>query len=85
MDKKEEINPVIFWLQDFDGECVVGFKKVNPLASQFKELIDQGLTPVGIKYDGTVNIDIVVAKDQSFDAYLELQKVKKPDPIIKLL
>jgi len=84
MAEKEEINPVIFWLQDFDGECVAGFKKVNPLASQFKELIDQGLTPVGIKYDGTINIDIVVAKDQSFDAYLELQKVKKPDPIIKL-
>ena len=85
MSETNENSPVIFWLQDFNGECVGGFKKVNPLMSQFKELIDQGLTPVGIKYDGTVNIDIIVAKDQAFDEYVEKQKNQKPDPIIKLL
>ena len=69
-------NPVIFWLQDFNGECVFGFKYPNPLMSNFKDLISKGLTPVGIKYDGTGMIDIVVAKDDGFDAFLEKEKNK---------
>jgi len=84
--EKTEQAPVVYWLDGFDGDCVFGFQYPNPLVSNFKDLIEKGLTPVGIKYDGTGVIDIVVAKDEGFQSYLEKTKNKQPTgkPLIQL-
>jgi len=52
-------NDKIFWLEgDYTGRG--GYFLKNPLKEFFEKLEAEGLKPVGIKYDGTYNLEIIV-------------------------
>ena len=52
----------IFWLDEFKGEAQGGYFIRNDLLKFFKLLEVEGFNPVGIKYDGTWNLEILVEK-----------------------
>ena len=49
-----------FWLVGFSGEAQGGYFIRNDLFKFFDKLKSQGLDPVGIKYDGTWNLEIII-------------------------
>jgi len=57
---------MFFWLDGWDGEARGGFFLRNSLKLFFDKLKDNGLKPVGIKYDGTYNLEIIVERNKSF-------------------
>lgn len=74
-NKEEEFQPIVFWHQNFKGESYVFHKTfVNPLFNQIKELNDLNLTVVGIIFDGTNKIKLVVDNDEEFKNYINKNK-----------
>ena len=56
---------IIFW-KDGDYEARGGYFIRNDLKEFFKKLIDAGEEPVGIKFDGSYNLEIIVKnKDEN--------------------
>ena len=74
-NKEEEFQPIVFWHQNFKGESYIfpkGF--INPLFNQIKEINDLNLTVVGILFDGTNKIKLVVDNDEEFKNYINKNK-----------
>ena len=59
-------NKKIFWIDNFSGEAAGGFFIRNDLKNFIENLEENGLNPVGISYDGTFNLEIIVEKNQVF-------------------
>ena len=59
----KEIIDQVFWLDGFEGECSGGYFIRNDLKEFFNKLIASGKTPVGIKYDGSFNLEIIVKEN----------------------
>ena len=53
----------IFWLEDFEGSAQGGYFIRNMLKDFFIKLEENGKTPVGIKYDGSYNLEILVKNE----------------------
>jgi hypothetical protein len=54
-----------FWLDDFEGKANGGYYIRNDLKEFFKTLEKIGKKPVGIKYDGSYNLEILTeVKDE---------------------
>ena len=49
-----------FWLDGFEGNAKGGYFLRNDLIKFFEKLEAKGIKPVGIKYDGTWNLEIIV-------------------------
>lgn len=49
-----------FWLDGFKGEAQGGYFVRNDLVKFFEVLEGKGMKPVGIKFDGTWNLEIIV-------------------------
>lgn len=56
-------NDMIFWLDKFEGEAEGGYFVRNDLKDMIEKLKKNGKIPVGIKYDGSYNLEIIVRKD----------------------
>ena len=76
----KNIEDKMFWLDDFDGEAVGGFFIRNTLKDFMKKLEETGLNPIGIKYDGTFNLEVIVEKNQ---AYIEKYENMNKETIIE--
>ena len=63
-DIEVTVEPKIFWLEDFDGCARGGFFIKNNIKEFFKLLEDSGKTPVGIKFDGSNNLEIIVTEKE---------------------
>ena len=61
-DIEVTIEPKIFWLEDFEGTAQGGFFVRNNIKEFFKVLEDSGRTPVGIKFDGSYNLEILITE-----------------------
>lgn len=61
-DFATENEPVIFWAENYNGAWGEGgyFVKDPCINALFNKIVEQGRTPVGIKFDGTTNIEILV-------------------------
>jgi len=59
-------NKKIFWIDNFSGEATGGFFIRNDLKTFIDNLEENGLNPVGISYDGTLNLEIIVERNQAF-------------------
>lgn len=53
----------IFWLEDFEGAAQGGYFIRNMLKDFFVKLEENGKIPVGIKYDGSYNLEILVKNE----------------------
>jgi hypothetical protein len=62
-DIEVEIKPQIFWLEDFEGSAQGGYFIRNMLKDFFAKLEENGKTPVGIKYNGSYNLEILVKNE----------------------
>jgi hypothetical protein len=62
-DIEVEIKPQIFWLEDFEGSAQGGYFIRNMLKDFFIKLEENGKTPVGIKYNGSYNLEILVKNE----------------------
>ena len=70
-NKEKEFQPIVFWHQNFQGESYVFSKEfINPLANHIKELNELNLTVVGIIFEGTNKIRLVVDNDEEFKNYI---------------
>lgn len=49
-----------FWLDNFDGTGQGGYFLRNNLKDFFDKLKEKGINPVGIRYDGSYNLEIIV-------------------------
>lgn len=49
-----------FWLDNFEGTAKGGYYLRNDLIKFFEKLEAEGLNPVGIKFDGSWNLEIIV-------------------------
>lgn len=66
-NKEEEFQSIIFWHQNFQGESIIYPKEfVNPLFNHIKEMNDLNLTVVGIQFDGTNKIKLIIDNDEEF-------------------
>lgn len=54
----------IFWLQNFKGSAKGGFFVRNLLKEFVEKLEQSGYNLVGIKYDGTYNLECIVEKKE---------------------
>ena len=69
--KEEEFKPIVFWHQNFQGESYVFDKEfINPLFNHINEINDLNLTVVGLLFDGTNKIKLVVDNDEEFKKYI---------------
>lgn len=71
VNKEEEFKPIVFWHQNFKGESYIfpkGF--INPLFNHINEMNDLNLTVVGLLFDGTNKIKLVVDNDEEFKNYI---------------
>lgn len=59
----------IFWV-DGDFEAVGGIYLRNDLFKFFEKLEEKGIKPVGIKIDGTWNIEILVQNNEAYKTHL---------------
>ena len=50
----------IFWLEGWSGKAKVGYCLRNPLREFFERLEAKGMKPVGIIYNGSYNLEILV-------------------------
>jgi len=55
-----EENPGMFWIDDFDGTAVGGYFIRNNLKEFISRLNETGRKVVGIKFDGTFNLEVIV-------------------------
>lgn len=70
--EEEEFQPIVFWHQNFQGESYIFDKEfINPLFNQIKEVNDLNLTVVGIVFNGTNKIRLVVDNDEEFKNYIK--------------
>jgi len=69
LDKQEQI----FWLDKWEGIAQGGFFVRNDLKDFVDKLTAKGLKIVGIKFDGTYNLDVIVDKAGA-DKYLNYVK-----------
>lgn len=58
--KSEEEAKQIFWLDKWEGSAQGGYYVRNPLKEFFKVLEDKGMKPVGISFDGSYNLEIII-------------------------
>lgn len=49
-----------FWLDEFEGKATGGYFIRNDLLKFFAKLKENGKRPVGIKFDGTWNLEILI-------------------------
>ena len=56
---KEE---TIFWIDNYTGEAQGGYFVRNDLFEFLERLKEKGIKPVGIKCDGSWNLEIIVEK-----------------------
>lgn len=54
----------IFWDDNFKGEAIGGYFIRNDLCKFLKKLQDGGKTPVGIKVDDSLNLEVIVKKGE---------------------
>ncbi len=54
-----EDKPTIFWNEEYNGKAYGGYFVRNNLKEFFQRLQESGRTPVGIKFDGTYNLEII--------------------------
>ena len=59
-----EGNDIIFWRDGDFGECQGGYYVRNDLKEFFQVLESKGIEPVGIKFDGSYTLEIIVKKKQ---------------------
>lgn len=57
----------IFWKDGFEGEAQGGYYIRNNIKEFFKVLSDKGLNPVGISFDGSYNLEIIIEKPKEDD------------------
>lgn len=50
----------VYWLDGWDGIAKGGYYVRNDLKEFFETLEKKGIKPVGIRYDGTYNLEIIV-------------------------
>lgn len=50
----------IFWLDKFKGNAKGGYFIRNNLKEFFDKLLEKGINPIAIKYDGSYNLEIIV-------------------------
>lgn len=77
---KIQIQTTIYWKDGFLGESVIYPEKtfINPIVHQIKQIEEQGLNVVGFRLNGTTSIELIVAKDELFEKYVEkLVKLKE--------
>lgn len=75
-NKITEDNPLVFWDEAFTGEAVGGYFVRNDLKNFISLLEKQNLRPVGIKFNGTFNLEIIVEKPKENE---QLQDNKTAD------
>lgn len=73
----------VFWLDGFNGEAVGGFFIRNTLKDFVETLEEKGLNPVGIKYDGTLNLELIVEKNKVYVEKYENMDKKIPTKLNK--
>lgn len=77
---KIQIQTTIYWKDGFLGESVIYPEKtfINPLVNQIGQIERQDLNVVGFRLNGTTSIELIVAKDELFEKYVEkLVKLKE--------
>ena len=57
MEKKQN---EIYWVDGFKGKASGGLYIRNSLVTTLKQLEEQGRKVVGIKYDGTWNLELII-------------------------
>ena len=58
----------IFWLDGWEGRAKGGYYIRNNLKEFFSKLKEKGMKPVGIAYDGSYNLEIIVeGKEESHE------------------
>ena len=50
-----------YWLDQFEGEAKGGYFVRNDLVNSVKRLEAEGLKVVGIRFDGTFNLELITA------------------------
>ena len=74
-NKEKEFQSIIFWHQNFQGESIIYPKEfVNPLFNHIKEMNDLNLTVVGIQFDGTNKIKLIIDNDEEFKKIIKNKK-----------
>lgn len=63
--KKMSDNKQIFWKDDFPGAAIAGIYLRNDLKKFFDTLAEKGIVPVGIVYDGSFNLEILVEDNEA--------------------
>lgn len=66
-----EENPGTFWIDDFNGTAVGGYFIRNNLKEFISRLNEHGRKVVGIKFDGTYNLEVIVEANEE-----EKQKIE---------
>jgi len=68
----------IFWKDDFTGEAHGGYYIRSSLKEFFDKLEEKGINPVGIKYDGTYNLEIIVEEKDEPELLVEEEHEEQP-------
>lgn len=66
-----EKNPGMFWIDNFNGTAVGGYFVRNDLKEFISRLNKSGRNVVGIKFDGTYNLEVIVEANEE-----EKQKIE---------
>lgn len=59
-ETNNDIESKVFWLDGWEGTAKGGYFIRNVLKDFFIKLEENNLHPVGIKYDGSYNLEIIV-------------------------
>ena len=68
----------VFWKDDFTGKARGGYFVRNSLKEFFDKLEEKGINPVGIKYDGTYNLEIIVEEKDEPELLVEEEHEEQP-------
>lgn len=71
---------IFYWIDGYTGEAAGGFHIRDTSFHDFmNRLKKNGLTPVGIVYNGTPNLEIILARDQAYMEKYEKDKAHDND------
>lgn len=66
-----EKNPGMFWMDDFKGTAVGGYFVRNNLKQFIEKLNEHGRKVVGIKFDGSFNLEVIVEANEEEKTKIE--------------
>jgi hypothetical protein len=64
----------VFFDEKFQGEAAGGFYLRNDLKEFLEKLAEKQLNPVGIVFDGSFNLEILVEKNKEYEQYIKETK-----------